>query len=109
MEGPLAPGAANGSIRTPSPTPPAFDPNTIVEHLEKVLDVSLGATPQDLYAPGSLLHSARKEDTLQRCSRFASEGQQTLYLAKNIVEEPRIDATDGTNGKCRPKVEDTID
>ncbi|KAH5246879.1 dynein heavy chain [Parastagonospora nodorum] len=98
MEGPLAPGAANGSIRTPSPTPPAFDPNTIVEHLEKVLDISLGATPQDLYAPGSLLHSARKEDTLQRCSRFASEGQQALYLAKNIVEEPRIDATDGTNG-----------
>ncbi|EAT84014.2 hypothetical protein SNOG_08846 [Parastagonospora nodorum SN15] len=105
MEGPLAPGAANGSIRTPSPTPPAFDPNTIVEHLEKVLDISLGATPQDLYAPGSLLHSARKEDTLQRCSRFASEGQQALYLAKNIVEEPRIDATDGTNGKCHLKVE----
>jgi dynein heavy chain 1 len=105
MEGPLAPGAANGSIRSPSPAPPAFDPNTIVEHLEKVLDVSLGATHHDLYAPGSLLSAARKEDTLQRCSRFASEGQHALYLVKNRVEEPRIDGTDGTNGRCSSNAE----
>jgi dynein heavy chain 1 len=105
MEGPLAPGAANGNIRTPSPTPPALDPNTIVEHLEKVLDISLGATHQDLYAPGSLLSTARKEDTLQRCSRFASEGQHVLYLVKNRVDEPRIDGTDGTNGRRSSDVE----
>ena len=100
MEGPLAPGAANGSIRTPSPTPPAVDPNTIVEHLEKVLDVNLGATHHDLYAPGSLLSAAKKDDTLQRCSRFAAEGQSALYLVKNRVDESRIDGLDGANGRC---------
>jgi dynein heavy chain 1 len=104
MEGPLAPGAANGSIRTPSPTPPALDPSIIVAHLEKILDVSLGATQQDLYAPGSLLSPARKDDTLQRCSRFASEGQSTLYLVKSRVEEARGDGLDGANGRCQPKV-----
>lgn len=99
MEGPLAPGAANGTIRAPSPTPPTIDPNIIVDHLEKVLDVNLGATQQDLYAPGSLLSPARKEDTLARCSRFASEGQSVLYMAKNRVEEQRMDGLDTTNGR----------
>ncbi|KAL5116500.1 dynein heavy chain [Pleosporales sp. CAS-2024a] len=98
MEGPLAPGAANGAARTPSPTPPAFDPNTIVEHLEKVLDVSLGATHQDLYAPGSLLSATKKADTLQKCARFAAEGQHALYLVKSKVEEAPVEGPDGTNG-----------
>jgi dynein heavy chain 1 len=100
MEGPLAPGAVNGSIRAPSPTPPSFDPRIIVAHLEKVLDVNLGASEHDLYAPGSLLSPARKEETLQRCSRFASEGQSALYLVKSRADESRMDGLDGTNGKC---------
>ena len=78
MEGPLNPGAPNGSIRTPSPSPPSIDPQIIVDHLEKVLDVSLGASKEDLFAPGSLLSSAKLQDTLQRCARFASEGQSAL-------------------------------
>lgn len=104
MEGPLAPGAANGSIRSPSPTPPTIDPSIIVSHLEKVLDISLGATEQDLYAPGSLLSPTKKEDTLQRCSRFASEGQVALYLVKNRVDESGMDGLDATNGKCSSKL-----
>jgi hypothetical protein len=105
MEGPLAPGAANGSIRTPSPTPPAVDPKIIVEHLERILDVNLGATQQDLYAPGSLLSVARREDTLQRCSRFAAEGQSALYLVKNRAEDALTDGPDGANGRCTSKLE----
>ena len=105
MEGPLVPGAPNGSMRSPSPTPPLIDPQVIVDHLEKVLDVSLGASETDLYAPGSLLSPAKLQDTLQRCSRFASEGQSALYLVKDRAEEPRADALDGTNGRCPPKTE----
>jgi dynein heavy chain 1 len=100
MEGPLAPGAPNGSTRSPSPAPPTIDPSIVVDHLEKVLSINLGATEQDLYAPGSLLSPARKEDTLQRCSRFASEGHSVLYLVKNRVEEPQNDGLEGTNGRC---------
>lgn len=99
MEGPLAPGAANGTIRTPSPTPPTIDPQIIVNHLEKVLDVSLGALERDLYAPGSLLSPAKLQDTLQRCSRFASEGQSVLYIVKEKAEDARADGLEGANGK----------
>lgn len=103
MEGPLNPGAPNGSIRTPSPSPPSIDPQIIVDHLEKVLDVSLGASKEDLFAPGSLLSSTKLQDTLQRCARFASEGQSALYVVKDRADEPRIDGMDGANGKYPAK------
>ncbi|KAF2261353.1 hypothetical protein CC78DRAFT_619491 [Lojkania enalia] len=98
MEGPLVPGAANGSIRTPSPTPPTIDPQIIVDYLEKVLDVNLGATEQDLRSPGSLLSPSRIQDTLQRCSRFALESQTVIYAVKDRVEDSRIDGLDTPNG-----------
>ncbi|KAF2129349.1 dynein heavy chain [Dothidotthia symphoricarpi CBS 119687] len=97
MEAPLAPGAANG-LHTPSPTPPAIDPQIIVNHLEKILEVSLGAEEQDLYATGSLLSPARTPDTLKRCARFAAEGQSTLYIVKERIAAPHIDGLDDTNG-----------
>jgi len=99
MEAPLAPGAANGTIRSPSPTPPLIDPQIIVDHLEKVLDVSLGAAQQDLYAPGSLLSAAKLQDTLQRCARFASEGQSALYISQDAADDFHSDGVNGANGK----------
>lgn len=105
MEGPLAPGAANGSIRTPSPTPPAIDPQIIADYLEKVLDVNLGAIEQDLRAPGSLLSPAKTQDTLQRCMRFALESQTVLYVVKDRVEDSHIDGLDATNGESQPHTE----
>jgi dynein heavy chain 1 len=99
MEGPLAPGAANGSIRTPSPTPPAIDPQIIVEYLEKVCDVNLGATEQDLRAPGSLLSPSRIHDTLQRCTRFAQESQTVICVVKDRVDDSHTDRLE-PNGKC---------
>ncbi|KAF2733638.1 dynein heavy chain [Polyplosphaeria fusca] len=99
MEGPLAPGAANGSIRTPSPTPPTIDPQIIVDYLEKVLDVNLGATEQDLRAPGSLLSSSKLQDTLQRCTRFTLESQTVVYIVKDRLDDSRIDGLDTPNDK----------
>jgi dynein heavy chain 1 len=99
MEGPLAPGAPNGTMRTPSPTPPAIDPQILADYLEKVLDVNLGASEQDLRAPGSLLSSGRLQDTLQRCTRFALESQTVLYVVKDRLEDSRIDGLDQPNGE----------
>jgi len=100
MEGPLAPGAANGGIRTPSPTPPAIDPQIIVDHIERVLEATLSASSTDLRSPGSLLSPAKLQDTLQRCTRFALETQPAIYVVKERVAETRIDGADATNGKC---------
>jgi len=99
MEAPLAPGAANGSIGSPSPAPPAIDPQIIVDYVEKVLEVNLGASSADLHGPGSLLSESKIDDTLQRCTRFALESQQVIYLAKDRLDEARIDGLDGANGK----------
>ncbi|KAF2182427.1 dynein heavy chain [Zopfia rhizophila CBS 207.26] len=98
MEGPLAPGAANGSIHPPSPTPPTIDPQTLVDYLEKVLDVNLGAAEQDLRAPGSLLSPSKLHDTLQRCTRFALETQTVIYVVKDRLDESRIDGLEAPNG-----------
>jgi dynein heavy chain 1 len=103
MEGPLAPGAANGSIRTPSPTPPAIDPQIIVDHIERVLEATLGASNTDLRAPGSLLSPAKLQDTLQRCTRFALETQPAIYVVKERAAEARIDGPDAPNGKHFPR------
>lgn len=102
MESPLAPGAANGSIRSPSPAPPAIDPQIIVDYVERVLEVNLGASSADLHAQGSLLHQSKIDDTLQRCTRFALESQQVIYLVKDRLDEARIDGLDGATGRQSP-------
>lgn len=100
MEGPLSPGATNGISRAPSPTPPTIDPQIIVDYLEKVLDVSLGATERDLHAPGSFLSDDKRTDTLQKCAQFSKENQFVLYVIKERSAEASIDGLEGTNGKC---------
>lgn len=100
MEGPLSPGATNGTSRAPSPTPPTIDPQIIVDYLEKVLEVNLGATERDLRAPGSLLSEDKRTDTLQRCAQFSKENQSVLYVVKERSAEASIDGLDGTNGEC---------
>lgn len=99
MEGPLAPGAPNGSVRSPSPAPPSIDPQLIAEYLEKLLAVNLSASEADLRAPGSLLSETRLGDTLQRCARFTQESQTVLYVLKDKVEDPAIDSQEATNGE----------
>lgn len=99
MEAPLAPGAPNGSVRSPSPAPPSIDPHLIVKYLEKLLAANLGASEADLRAPGSLLSESRLGDTLQRCARFTQESQTVLYVLKDKAEESPTDSSEATNGE----------
>lgn len=85
------------SPSTPGPTGglpahPILDPLLVVEHLVAVLEVTLGATRRTLDSVGSLLHSSRYPDTLQRCSRFATESQTALYVQKDLDPEQHEEA-----------------
>lgn len=61
-----------------------IDPNVVVQHLVDLLEITLGASTEDLEATGSLLSDSKKLDTVQRCTRFASESQVALYVQKDI-------------------------
>ncbi len=73
---------------------PTINPLLVVEHLVAVLEITLGATRRELENIGSLLSKARYSDTVQRCTRFATESQVALYVRKDIVSE----AQDGADG-----------
>ena len=75
---------ANGEVT--SPTPPAIiESEILVRHLVNLLDLTLGASIDDLEGKGSLLSDAKRSDTVQRCLRFASEAQVALYVQKDAV------------------------
>ena len=65
---------------------PAADSGLVVPYLSDLLEVTLGASRQDLEESGSLLGPAYYNDTLQRCTRFASEPQVALYVRKDYVK-----------------------
>lgn len=90
----VSPGA-NGVPPTNSFT--SMDPNLVVQHLSNVLEVTLGASRMDLEAPGSLLSKLRRSDTIQRCTRFASESQVALYVQKDVVSADQANGTNGIN------------
>jgi dynein heavy chain 1 len=81
---PPASPAPNGVTSGPFPT---IDPVLVVEHLAAVLEITLGATRRELENIGSLLSKARYSDTVQRCTRFATESQVALYVRKDIISE----------------------
>jgi dynein heavy chain 1 len=92
MEGPVMPAANNTNlVSSPSPSSssllPAFNPSDLVDHLTKVLSITLGATEQDLKANGSILSEARYLETLSKCSRFAAEPIVALYASKDVLEK----------------------
>ncbi|CAK3926358.1 Dynein heavy chain, cytoplasmic [Lecanosticta acicola] len=83
MEDPVVQGVNGVANGTPvAPVPSAVDPQAVVKYLSSVLEVTLGATEEELKAPGSLLNEAVIEDTLSRCLRFAMEQQMALYVLK---------------------------
>ena len=91
----VSPGA-NGQV--PSTTLMAsIDPAMVVGHLIDVLEVTLGASSEDLESPGSLLSKAKRSDTVQRCTRFASESQVVLYIQKELRP---TEMTNGSNGSA---------
>lgn len=75
---------ANGQIPPPIPVT-VMDPEFLLRHIVSLLKVTLEASTEDLETRGSILSDARRNDTVQRCSRFASESQVVLYLQKDIV------------------------
>lgn len=116
----VGPGAANGrpaapsspSLASPSlPNGAVIDGAVIVDHLSQLLEITLGATPEDLQAPGSLLSAAKREETIQRCQRFGSENQIALYVQKDlassssssaVVGDPVAEQSNGFAGMCEP-------
>ena len=93
------PGANGGPLSPPAPLPGngPIDANAVVEHLADLLGVTLGAAPEDLEAPGSLLAPGRRAETVARCQRFAADTQTVLYVLKDIVKEEQQHAN-GVNG-----------
>ena len=77
----------------PPSGPPNINPDLIVRYLVDLLEVILGASTEDLESKGSILSEAKKSDTVQRCTRFASESQTALYVQKDTI------SPDPPNGK----------
>ncbi|CAO1601385.1 dynein heavy chain [Xanthoria calcicola] len=75
----------------------AISPEAVVQHLTDLLEVTLGASSDDLEGPDSLFSMSRKQDTLRRCTRFASESQVALYVQKDVTDVQDIElASNGT-------------
>lgn len=88
----------NGVNGTPFAT---IDPVRVVEHLALLLEVALGATREELEAPGSLLSKGRHADTLQRCVRFAGDSMVSLYIQKDLAASPQIENGDADSRRPR--------
>ena len=75
-----------------------IDPQSMVHHMTDLLEVTLGASTEDLHRAGSLLSESNKQETVQRCKRFASESQAALYIQKISVA---AEQSNGTHGESR--------
>lgn len=87
--------SANGS---PAPPAPSVDPQTVVRYLSSVLEVTLGASYDELAAPGSLLHDSLIQETISRCQRFALEPQISLYVLRQAPPPLRNGHVNGEGG-----------
>ena len=83
-----------------SVTAGAIDPNVVVQHLTDLLEVTLGASREELERQGSLLSIGKRNDTVQRCTRYASEPQVALYVQKAIADSMQVNGGDHTAGEC---------
>ena len=81
----LTPGQGANGHSLPEPATATIDPDLIIQHLTDLLEITLGASLEDLKGNGSILSEARQSDTLRRCSRFASESQVALYVQKTVA------------------------
>lgn len=87
----------------------AIDPSIIVQHLVDLLEITLGASTEDLEGHGSLLSESKRHDTVQRCTRFASEPQVALYVLKDIVITDQLTDPQSGSGICLSKYQATKD
>ena len=75
-----------------------LDPNNIVGYLTDVLEIHLGASGEDLERVGSLLSPSKKQDTISRCIRFASDSQNVLYVLKDRASPEQRNGTSADSG-----------
>lgn len=70
-----------------------IDPTLVVDYLASVITIALGATRGELERPDNLLSKASYSDTVQRCTRFATDAHVALYVQKDV--KPSVDIPDG--------------
>lgn len=99
---PLTPlnGDSNGSNGINGAALVTMDPARVIDHLTQLLVAALGASREELEAPGSLLSKSRYSDTLQRCTRFTNEAQMSLYIQKDLPATPAMENGDGESSMC---------
>lgn len=73
----------------------AMDSARVLEHVAGLLEAALGATREELEAPGSLLSKARYSDTLQRCTRFTNDAQMSMFIQKDLPAAPQLENGNG--------------
>jgi dynein heavy chain 1 len=91
----------NGVSSTPFA---AFDASRVVDYLSTQLQVTLGAEKHELEAPGSLLSKASYQDTIQRCTRFASDTQTALYIQKEPAPVTELENGSAEDGAADPSI-----
>lgn len=87
----------NGHVPLSEPLA-TVNPNVIVQHVVDLLEVTLGASAGDLEQPGSLLSDSKREETIQRFTRFACEAQVALYVQKTLLPTERWDDSQAALG-----------
>lgn len=92
MESLLAPSTppSNG-VSTGGGAFPVLDTNALLEHIGKLLEVTLGASWKDLESFGSLFSPARLAETTTKVNRFGTESQLALYVQKDILPPDGLD------------------
>lgn len=88
----------------PLDSPAALDPNSIVQHLADLLEVTLGASTEDLERAGSLFSESGKQETIHQCNRFASESQVALYVQKVFLVAEQSNGHDGSSGQYHNEI-----
>ncbi len=91
VSSPPASGLASNGLSSPAPFP-TIEPERVLNHLVAICLVALGATKEELEQPGNLLHSSRYPETVARCTRFANDNQNVLYIQKDIAASSTVDA-----------------
>lgn len=79
----LSPTAPNGAS---APALVEADPLNVLEHIANLIEITLGAARRELEAVGSLLSKPDRADSLEKCAKFASDSQVTLFAQKDIRE-----------------------
>lgn len=82
---PMAPQDAVANGAPPSASLLGIDPVVIIDYLVSIVTIALGAKKEDLERDGNLLSQNLHADTVQRCTRFASDSQVAIYIQKEVV------------------------